>query len=66
VEPVEVALSEVFAPRPYDIVGEQAAALLRRLARFPFWRGSIPLVEALAPVYADASPRGLDAFLGEG
>ena len=24
VEPVEVAVSEVFAPRPYDIVGEQA------------------------------------------
>lgn len=42
----------------------EPAALLRRLSRFPFWRGSVALAEALAPVYASASNRGLDAFLG--
>ncbi len=32
VEPVEVAVSEVFAPRPYDIVGEQAESGERLIA----------------------------------
>ena len=41
-----------------------AAALVRRLGRFPFWRGATSLSEAIEPVYAEASPRGLDVFLG--
>ncbi len=41
-----------------------AAALVLRLGRFPFWRGATPLIEVIQPVYAEASPRGLDAFLG--
>ena len=40
------------------------AAVLRRLGRFPFWRGRSPLLEALEPVYAEASARGLEVFLG--
>jgi uncharacterized Zn finger protein len=56
---------------PADPFGEVAiplagAALVRRLGRFPFWRGTTSLIEAIEPVYADASPRGLDAFLGAG
>jgi uncharacterized Zn finger protein len=54
---------------PADPFGEvaipaTAAALVRRLGRFPFWREATPLIEAIQPVYAEASPRGLDAFLG--
>jgi uncharacterized Zn finger protein len=45
-------------------VPDTAAALVRRLGRFPFWRGATPLIEAVEPVYAQASPRGLDVFLG--
>lgn len=40
------------------------AAVLRRLGRFPFWRGRSPLLEALEPVYAEAGARGLEVFLG--
>lgn len=40
------------------------AALVRRLGPFPFWRGTSSLIETLQPVYAQASPRGLDVFLG--
>jgi len=54
---------------PVDPFGEvaiplTAAALVRRLGRFPFWRGATSLIEVIEPVYAEASPRGLDAFLG--
>jgi uncharacterized Zn finger protein len=56
---------------PGDSFGEVSippteAALVRRLGRFPFWRGTTALVEALAPVYARASSRGLEVFLGTG
>jgi uncharacterized Zn finger protein len=55
---------------PDDLFGEverpaAGAALLRRLGRFPFWRGREPFPEALAPVYEAASRRGLGVFLGE-
>jgi uncharacterized Zn finger protein len=54
---------------PADPFGEvvipaTAAALVRRLGRFPFWRGATSLIEAVEPVYAQASSRGLDVFLG--
>ena len=45
-------------------VPAEPAALLKRLAPFPFWRGSATLVTALEPAYVQASARGLDAFLG--
>jgi uncharacterized Zn finger protein len=52
---------------PYGEVETPAApaALLRRLGRFPFWRGREPLVESLVPVYEAASRLGLAVFLGE-
>ena len=54
---------------PADPFGEvaipvTAAALVRPLGRFPFWRGATALSEAVEPVYAQASSRGLDVFLG--
>ena len=42
-----------------------AAALVKRLGSFPFWRGATPFQEALEPIYTQASPRGLAVFLGE-
>jgi uncharacterized Zn finger protein len=56
---------------PADPFGEVSvpatpAALVRRLGRFPFWRGTASLIETVEPVYAQASPRGLDVFLGTG
>ena len=43
-----------------------SAALPKRLGNFPFWRGTERFLDAVEPVYAHASPRGLDVFLGEG
>lgn len=43
-----------------------SAALPKRLGNFPFWRGAERFLDAVEPVYARASPRGLDIFLGEG
>ena len=42
-----------------------SAGLVRRLGNFPFWRGERPLVEAVEPVYLEASALGLSTFLGE-
>ncbi len=39
------------------------AALVRRLGRFPFWRGEAPIADLLEPTYAAASQRGLETFL---
>ena len=52
---------------PADSFGDaqpppSSAALLRRLGPLPFWRGAQPLTEALEPVYARASSRGLDVL----
>jgi len=41
------------------------AALVKRLGNFPFWRGEERFLGAIEPMYAQASPRGLDIFLGE-
>jgi uncharacterized Zn finger protein len=54
---------------PADLLGEinlppVSAALPKRLGSFPFWRGTERFLEALDPVYAQASKRGLDVFLG--
>jgi len=45
-------------------IPREPAALPRRLGGFPFWRGETPLLDALGPIYAAASPRGLDVLLG--
>jgi uncharacterized Zn finger protein len=57
-EPVGDLFGEVEAP-PVE------AAVVRRLGKFPFWRGEKPLVDALEPAYLQASKRGLEVFLGE-
>ncbi len=54
---------------PADLFGEinlppVSAALPKRLSSFPFWRGTEHFLEALEPVYTQASKRGLDVFLG--
>ncbi len=41
------------------------AALPRRLGSFPFWRGAERFLDALEPIYRQASHAGMDAFLGE-
>jgi len=41
-----------------------SAAQLKRLGRFPFWRGAVTLDEVLAPTYAAARSRALDVYAG--
>lgn len=53
---------------PPECWGEVAAppvnaGILKRLGRFPLWRGPSPLDEALAPAYQTATERGQTAFL---
>jgi uncharacterized Zn finger protein len=55
---------------PDDLCGEVrlppvAATLPKRLGNFPLWRGGERFLEAIEPVYIQASPRGLAVFLGE-
>jgi len=57
-------------PIPEDFYGEVdtppvTAALVRRLGRFPFWRGEKPLLEAVEPAYVAVSALGLKTVLGE-
>lgn len=40
-----------------------SAALPKRLGNFPFWRGTELFLEALEPVYAQASKKGMDVLL---
>ena len=42
-----------------------AAALPKRLGSFPFWRGKVRFLDAIEPVYATASERGMGLFLGQ-
>lgn len=54
---------------PADLFGEVTpppvnAALPKRLGNFPFWRGTEHFLEALEPIYTQASTCGLDLFLG--
>ncbi len=70
-EPLRAEIDHFWAGEelPADPFGEiaipvTAATLVRRLGRFPFWRGATTLIEAVEPVYAQASSRGLDVFLG--
>jgi uncharacterized Zn finger protein len=55
---------------PDDLFGEVqpppvSAAWPKRLGNFPFWRGGERFLEALEPVYRQASRQGLATFLGE-
>jgi uncharacterized Zn finger protein len=57
-------------PLPDDPFGEvqvppASAAWPKRLGSFPFWRGGERFLDALEPVYRQASQQGLAAFLGE-
>jgi|SRR5262245_44141883 len=54
---------------PAELIGDVTeppvvAGALRRLGKFPFWRGHEPLIEQLAPVYLAARSRGVRALLG--
>lgn len=42
-----------------------AAALPRRLGRFPFWRGTQPLLDAVEPDYRTASDRAIALVAGD-
>ncbi len=42
-----------------------AAALVKRLGGFPFWRGEDRFLPTLEEIYRKASQAGLDAFLGD-
>jgi uncharacterized Zn finger protein len=42
-----------------------AAALPKRLGKFPFWRGEEDLLEVLEDIYKEASSSGMMIFLGE-
>ena len=53
---------------PEDLFGEVRvpsvpAALLKRLGSFPFWRGEERFLQAIEPIYTQASPRGLEIYL---
>lgn len=71
-EPLATGPGEFWQGRSVgDLFGEVEpppveAALVRRLGKFPFWRGEKPLVEAVEPAYVVASKRGMEVFLGEG
>jgi len=40
------------------------AALPKRLGNFPFWRGEERFLDAIEPIYVQASPLGMNLFLG--
>lgn len=68
--PLEPSAFWALPPLPEDFFGEVqsppvSAALLHRLGKFPFWRGDRALIDALEPVYLQASSLGLSKFLGE-
>ena len=42
-----------------------SAAWPKRLGSFPFWRGKERFLDALEPIYRDASQQGVETFLGE-
>ncbi|OGP62024.1 MAG: hypothetical protein A2169_03305 [Deltaproteobacteria bacterium RBG_13_47_9] len=53
-----------------DLLGEVLiplvpAALLKRLGNFPFWRGEERFLDAIEPIYVQASPLGMNVFLGD-
>jgi uncharacterized Zn finger protein len=68
-EPLPTSAAEfwIAPPLPEHLIGDvsvspSGAALLRRLGKFPFWRGREGLVEALEPVYRSAALRASQAI----
>jgi uncharacterized Zn finger protein len=71
--PIEPLASDVSAfwdgsSLPDDLFAEvqippMAAALPKRMGSFPFWRGEQRFLDAIEPIYIQASPRGMDLFL---
>ena len=51
------------APEPASVPAV-AAALPKRLGRFPFWRGEHDFIAFLEQVYSQATPAGRDVYLG--
>ncbi|MBM3335363.1 SWIM zinc finger family protein [Candidatus Sumerlaeota bacterium] len=47
------------------VIPSVAAALVKRLGKFPFWRGEEDFLPALEDIYRKASQAGLNVFLGE-
>lgn len=45
-------------------VPRDPAALPVRLGGFPFWRGESPFLDRMKTIYEEASPRGLDVYVG--
>jgi uncharacterized Zn finger protein len=45
-------------------VPSRSAGLVKRLGNIPFWRGQDRFIEWMERVYSDASPVGMDVFLG--
>jgi uncharacterized Zn finger protein len=55
---------------PDDFFGEvsipsTSAALPKKLGSFPFWRGKERFLDVMERIYANASPVGLNVFLGD-
>jgi uncharacterized Zn finger protein len=44
----------------------QSPPLFGRLGSFPFWRGGLGFRDAMEEIYRQASPVGMDIFLGQG
>jgi uncharacterized Zn finger protein len=68
--PTDVKAFWTLGPVADDFCGEVAtppvtAGLVRRLGKFPFWRGERPLLEVLEAAYVAASELGVKTFLGE-
>ncbi len=66
-EPAEFWQARVLPADFYGAVGTPPvnAALLKRLGKFPFWRGALDLQEALEPYYERASQQGLSLFVND-
>ena len=67
--PADPATFWAMPPLPEMLAGPllapaQPAALLQRLGPFPFWRGEVSPLEALAPVYAAMATAALGALGG--
>jgi uncharacterized Zn finger protein len=69
-EPLPTAPTEFWAKAPEEAFGEVQsppvpAGLVRRLGKFPFWRGERSPATALEAAYIEAGRRGLAVFVGE-
>ena len=56
------AIPEELSGEASGLVG--AAALPKRLGKFPFWRGRDPLLETMTPIYERAARHATNVFVG--